>query len=112
MNITKSAIRKSRGSFIAELPLALWLLFLVFMVPFLDMATVLLRYTFIVSATRDGVHAAAKSKTYLTNASASDTSAVNSAPAAVALTASCFSEIQINNVQAVAATSRHEQQLI
>jgi hypothetical protein len=63
-----------------------------------DLATVLLRYTFLVSAARDGVHAAARCKTFLTNASASENSAVHAAPLAVQATASSFSEVQVNTV--------------
>lgn len=98
MSRMQQPLRLKTGSFIAEAPLALWVLFFIFTFPLLDMACVLLRYTFVVSATRDGVHAAAHSKTFFTNASARDSSAVNAASSAVALTASSFSEIQINNV--------------
>lgn len=90
--------RNQRGSFIAELPFTLWILFFLLTFPMLDLATVLLRYTFLVSAARDGVHAAARSKTYLTNTSATEYSAVNAAPTAVKLTASCFSDVQVNSV--------------
>ncbi|MBX9686733.1 MAG: hypothetical protein K2X27_08525 [Candidatus Obscuribacterales bacterium] len=93
------AKRSARGSFIAETPLALWMLLILFTFPFLDMATILLRYTFFVAAVRDGVHTAAHSKTFLTNASASELSAVNAAPLAVAQTASAFTEIKVSNVQ-------------
>lgn len=104
--------RRSRGSFIAEAPFAIWILLILFTFPFLDLATVLLRYTFIVSATRDGVHAAAQSKTFFSNASASSLSAVNNAPAAVARTAALFNEIQVNSVQArILATNINNQQV-
>ena len=93
--------KAAQGSFIAELPIALWILFFIFTFPFLDMATVLLRYTFIVAATRDGVHAAAQSKTFLTNASPTDLSATNSAPIAVNNTASAFTEVTVNSVKTV-----------
>lgn len=98
--------RSPKGSFIAEAPVALWLLFFMFTIPFLDLATVLLRYTFFVSAVRDGVHAAAQAKTYLINSSATNQSAVNIAPASVATTANAFSEISVNNVQTVIVETR------
>lgn len=98
MKKNASKMRNQKASFIAEAPFALWALFFLFTFPFLDMATVLLRYTFIVAAARDGVHAAAQSKTFLTNASSTQVSAVNSAPAAVTQTASAFTEVQVNTV--------------
>ena len=91
--------RHKGAAFIAELPFALWILFFLFFLPLLDMATVCLRYCFVVAAVRDGVHAAAQSKTFLTNASPTSLSAINVAPAAVAATASGFSEITVNSVQ-------------
>jgi len=104
--------RNSQGSFIAEAPFAIWILLFLFTLPFLDLATVLLRYTFVVSATRDGAHAAAQSKTFFTNASSSSLSAINNAPAAVARTAALFNEIQVNSVQArILATNINTQQV-
>jgi hypothetical protein len=97
----RNQARQARAALIAELPFALWVLFFLLLFPFLDMTTVLLRYTFIVAATRDGVHAAAQSKTFLSNASAGDLSAVNAAPQAVTACASGFSEITVSSVQTV-----------
>jgi len=91
--------RTKNGSFIAEAPLALWILFMLFTFPFIDMATVLLRYTFVSAAARDGALAAAQSKTYLANASGTDLSAVNSSTAAANTTASAFGEITVTSVQ-------------
>ncbi len=90
--------RKENASFIAEAPFALWVLFFFFTVPFLDMATVLLRYTFIVAAARDGVHAAAHSKTFLSGTS-NTLSAISAATAQVNQTAGAFSEISVSSVQ-------------
>ncbi len=98
MKAQRQGLRKKRGSIIAEFPLALWMLFFCFTYPFLDMCTILLRYTFFVAAVRDGVHDAAQSKTFLVNNSATDLSATNNATAGVALTAGAFNEIQINSV--------------
>lgn len=90
--------RNNKGSFIAETPVALWLLLFFLTIPFLDMATVLLRYTFFVMAARDGVHEAARSKTFATNSSASQLSAINTASTQVNRTAQSFSEISISRV--------------
>ncbi|MBX9721082.1 MAG: hypothetical protein K2X81_06795 [Candidatus Obscuribacterales bacterium] len=98
MKAQRPGLRQKRGSIIAEFPIALWILFFCFTYPFLDMCTILLRYTFFVAAVRDGVHDAAQSKTFLVNNSASDLSATNNAKAGVALTAGAFREIQVNSV--------------
>lgn len=98
MFIVKSR-KNCKGSFIAEAPLALWVLFFVFTFPFLDFATIMLRYTFMVSAVRDGVHAAAHAKTFSSNISATNLSAINAASQAANLTASAFSEIAVSNIR-------------
>ncbi len=90
--------RPTRASFIAELPFALWAVFFLFLLPFIDMASVLLRYTFLVAAARDGVHAAARSKTFLADIPGTP-SAVNAASQFASLTASAFSEVTVNRVQ-------------
>ncbi len=90
--------RRCRGSSIVELPVALWVLFVLFTVPFIDLATVLIRYTFMVSASRDAAHAAGKAKSYLSNLTATDLSAANLADSAARTTAAAFSEITVTNV--------------
>ena len=99
MNRRKKKVRKNHGSFIAEAPFALWALFFLFTFPFLDMATVLLRYTFFVSATRDGVHAASHAKTFVNGGTAAYPAATTAATTAVNTTASAFREITISNVR-------------
>ena len=99
MNTAKtSKQRNKKGSFIAEFPVALWFLMFFLTIPFLDMASIMLRYTFFVMAARDGVHEAARSKTFLTNASSSQLSAINTARNQVNSTARSFSEITVGNV--------------
>lgn len=89
--------RRGNGSLIAEAPVALWLLLFFFTVPFFDMATILIRYTFFVAAARDGVHEAARSKTFQFDASATSPSAINKAVSTVNTTASSFNEIRVNS---------------
>lgn len=96
MNLHKN--RSKNGSFIAEAPVALWILLFFLTIPFIDMSTILLRYTFFVMAARDGVHEAARAKTFSTNASSSQLSARNTATNQVNTTASAFSEISIASV--------------
>lgn len=90
--------RNCRGSVIAETPGALWLLFVLFLVPFIDLATVMLRYTFVVSASRDAAHAASKAKTFSANLSTTDLSARNAADTTGRQTAAAFSEITVSSV--------------
>ncbi len=99
MNAGKQSKRNEKGSFMVEVPLALWMLFVLFTFPLLDLATVLLRYTFIVAAARDGVHAAAQSKTFQFSTSPTQQSAMANAQLATALTAAAFSEISVTNVK-------------
>lgn len=96
MNFSRQ--RNKNGSFIAEAPVALWVLFFFLTIPFIDMSTIMLRYTFFVMAARDGVHEAARAKTFSTNASSSQLSARNTATSQVNATARNFSEIAISNV--------------
>lgn len=98
MGIKQSRRRNSHGSFIAEAPVALWLLLVVFMFPFLDLAAATIRYTFVVMASRDAAHAASRAKSYMANTSGSELSAVNIARSQAIATASAFSEITVDNV--------------
>jgi hypothetical protein len=91
--------RTHQGSMIAEMPVALWLLFVVFIIPFIDLTTVMLRYTFVVAASRDGVHAAAKAKSYMSDLTANDPSAMSLSDKFARRTAAAFTEIIINEVR-------------
>lgn len=90
--------RDYRGAVLVETPLALWILFVLFTVPFIDLASVMLRYTFVVSASRDAAHAAGKAKSFMNNLTASEPSAINLSKSAANTTASAFSEITVLNV--------------
>lgn len=90
--------RIRRGALAAELPLVLWALFILFLIPFIDLATVALRYTFVVAASRDAAFIAAKSKTFLSDISASQRSATHMADETARRTATAFSEITVRDV--------------
>lgn len=98
MGIKQTNGRNNHGSYIAEAPIALWLLLVVFMFPFVDLAAATIRYTFIVMASRDAAHAASRAKSYLSDTSGSELSAVNLARNQAIATASGFSEITVNSV--------------
>lgn len=59
--------RKRRGSSLAELPAALWLLFVGMIFPFIGLATLTLRSTFLNTIAKDAAHAAAKAQTFSTS---------------------------------------------
>lgn len=91
--------RSRRGALTAELPGTLWVLFFLLTFPLLNLATVTLRYTFLVAAARDAATAAAKAKSFSVDLTASDPSSVNIAPAQAAQTAQNFSGISLVGTQ-------------
>lgn len=48
----------------AELPLAIWVLFIAITMPMIDLATISLRSTFLVAAAHEAAHAASRTKTF------------------------------------------------
>lgn len=82
----------------AELPIALWVLFVVLTLPMIDMATIGLRTTFLVAAAHDAVHAASRAKSFSSPVTANDPSATQTATSQVAQDISRFREITVNNV--------------
>lgn len=99
-NLHKSRIRSRHGGgFLIESPVTIWVLFVVFLIPFIDMAAVLIRYTFVVTTARDAVHAAARARSFLSDTNSTDRSAVNLATATAHTTANSFSEITLDEVQ-------------
>jgi hypothetical protein len=90
--------RSNKGSFIAETPTILWVLFVLVVFPLVDMATVALRYTFVLTASREAAMAASRAKTYMANSTMSDLSAANAAAAAAYNAGSSFSGITITDV--------------
>jgi hypothetical protein len=59
--------RKTTGSAMIDLPISIWALIMLITIPLLDFATVALRATFVASAAKDAVHAAARSTSFSTN---------------------------------------------
>lgn len=90
----KSASRKADGHYIAELPLVLFVLFFFFILPMIDLGTVALRYGLLVSACREGAHAAAKSFTFEVGTQQRP-AAMTAAPASIQDFASRFSGISV-----------------
>jgi hypothetical protein len=96
---TKRALRKQKGSMIADVPAALWVLLVLFTFPLIDLAAITIRYTFLVTASRDAAHAAAQAKSFFTSVSGQYPSAVILAEQQANTSAQGFSEISINNVK-------------
>lgn len=94
--------RKSRrhgsGAFVAELPLVLWVLFLLLTVPLLNLATVGLRYGFFMNAAREAVHEASRAKSFQVDISPVEKSAVHRAQDEAITATGMFSEIRLDSV--------------
>lgn len=69
--------RRADASSIAELPVAILILFLVLLLPLIDLATIAFRTSFIHSACHNAVHSAARARTFLQNGDKGELSAVN-----------------------------------
>ena len=62
--MAKSKARTKRGVYMVEAPIAMWLVFVFLLMPFVIMGSLALRTAFLYSAAKDGAHAAARAKTY------------------------------------------------
>lgn len=56
--------KRNRGSSIIELPFALWIVLLGLVMPLIILATIGMRYTFLLNAAKEAVHAAAQAKSF------------------------------------------------
>jgi Flp pilus assembly protein TadG len=89
MNKMRST-RNRQGSTMADTPIALWLLFLGLMFPLMDLASITMRYTFLLAAARDGAFAGSREQTF-TLADAALKAKINQ-------TAASFTGITVNNI--------------
>ena len=89
--------RTARGA-LADLGPTLWVLFLLLTFPLLDLACVAIRYTFAMSASRDAAQAASTAKTFFSNLSSSELSAVNAADSQATTDAAAFTGVQLVSV--------------
>lgn len=90
--------RHRAGSAIAEAPVAIWFAILGLFMPLLCLATITLRYAFMVTAAHEAAYQAAVSKTFSTDISTTDLCAVNAADTTAKKVASNFSGITVNTV--------------
>jgi Flp pilus assembly protein TadG len=59
--------RSTRGSYIAEFPVVLWILFVCVAFPLITLATITLRMSMFSAAAKDAAHAASKAETFATS---------------------------------------------
>jgi hypothetical protein len=94
----KSTGKNAAGSTIAEVPAVLFILFVLFMVPFIDLATVGLRSTFLFAATHFATIEAARAKTFQTSVTPQQPSAMTLASQQANLTAASFTGVQVSKI--------------
>lgn len=90
MSSIRSTNRKDKGSVMADAPITLWLLLLGLTLPFMDLASITMRYTFLLAAARDGAFAASREQTF-TLADAASKAKINQ-------TASSFNGITVSGI--------------
>jgi Flp pilus assembly protein TadG len=90
--------RRRMGSAMADTPAVLWVLFVLILFPLIDLAAVGMRYTFMLTSSREAAMAASRAKTFFADTSASDRSARNIANQVARATASRFNGLTISAV--------------
>jgi hypothetical protein len=94
----KNIGRNAAGNAIAEVPAVLFILFVVFMVPFIDLATVGLRSTFLFAATHFATIEAARARTFQNSVTPQQPSAMALASQQANLTAASFTGVQVSKI--------------
>lgn len=90
--------RNSRGSSLSEIAPMVWVLFVLLTFPLLNLATIGLRYTFVVTASRDACAAAAQAKAFENDTRNGDVSAKHTAEAVARRELGSFNGIKYDNV--------------
>lgn len=89
--------RGQKGSFLADAPIVIAILFVLVVLPMVDLATLGMRHMFLSAAARNAVHVASKAKTFQT--SLQKPSAKVSAEQTAKATAQGFSGIDVEKVE-------------
>lgn len=89
-------VRSCKGYKMAELGPALFLAFVVLLFPMMTLATLGMRYTFLLIAAKEAARVAAKCSTFTTNTSSSNLSAKNLAPQIVNMYVAKFPGISVS----------------
>lgn len=90
--------RSKRGNFLVETPIALFIFLFLFVFPFLDLAAITLRTTFLYAAAHNAAWEAARAHTYQ-NSLDGLPSAVQLANSVAQKTAAPFAGIKINSIK-------------
>lgn len=90
--------RSKRGSFIVEAPIALFLFLFFFVFPFMDLATITLRTTFLYAAAHNAAWEAARAHTYQ-NSLDGLPSSVQLASSTAQRVVAAFSGVKINSIK-------------
>lgn len=104
--------RSRKGSLIAEYPGILFLLFIGLTFPLLNLATITIRYCFLVMAAHEAAYQAALAKTFLNDVSATDRSAINVSNAVAQSVATSFDGVKVTNINTRIAVSDVATQLV
>jgi hypothetical protein len=89
---------KQRGAILAETPAAIWLAFIGLFFPLFCLATCLLRFAFLETVSHQAAYDAALAKTFQTDVSTTDLSAVTTAVQTANTVAASFSGIAVQSV--------------
>jgi hypothetical protein len=98
--------RLAHGQAVAEMGIVLWVLLFLIALPFMDLISFSLRYNFLLMASRDAAFAASRSRTFQTDVSSTQLSAINAASSAAQNTSSSFNSVQINSVRTYIVVTR------
>lgn len=92
-----SGIRLSHGYSLLELPMMMWVVFLVILMPMVALATMTLKATLMNAAVQDGVNVAAKAKTFQSG-TADKPAATTLADGAIRNVASKFAGLSVQSI--------------
>ncbi len=94
MRLVKPVSRNQKGHFLSETPLALMIIFFLFVFPLIDLGTIAIRWGILMGAAREGAHAAAVSPLFAT-ASGTAPAATTAGPQAVQAFVNKFSGVSV-----------------
>lgn len=103
--------KRFKGSMIAELPLVLWVLFIVIIFPLIDLGTAFLRVTFLYAGVHLSSIAAARANTFLVPLDGKP-SAINEANSKLTQVKSAFSGLDVQDVKTEIIITNNDTQAV
>lgn len=97
--MSSRANRRKRGNFLADGPIAIWIVILFLFLPLLDFGAIMLRTTFLYMAVHNAARNGAKCRSFL-NAVAGESSATQVVANTVSSVMNLWSGVQVNSVLA------------